>query len=152
MKALKIIVLFLACRLCWVWLDQCGADLGLGEVLPFCLDCNGLTTTIRLLIMAFGAYLIYRILSHNPEDTDIQDDDVPLGRTYLIHWHRIILLLTIVSYPLWVGWIDSNTIIPGPDSLRITSSICKSALLKGTIIWILVMGFAVIGFRILHRD
>ncbi|MCK5125560.1 MAG: hypothetical protein KAR42_04830 [candidate division Zixibacteria bacterium] len=152
MKALKIIVLFLACRLCWVWLDQCGADLGLGEALPFCHDCNGLTTTIRLFILAFGAYLIYRILSQSPEDTDIQDDDVPLGRTYLIHWHRIILLLAIVSYPLWIGWIDSNTFIPGPNSLNITRPICKLALVKGTLIWVLVMGFAVIGFRILHRD
>lgn len=152
MKALKIMVLFLACRLGWVWLDQCGADLGLGEALPFCLDCSGVTSIIRLLLMAAGAYWVYQILQRSPEDTRLCDDDAPLGRTYLIHWHRIILLIAILTYPLWVWWVDSNTFIPGPDALIITRPICRYVAVKGTVIWVLVIGFVTLGFRILHRS
>jgi len=151
-KALKIMVLFLVCRLCWIWLDQCGADLGLGEALPFCLDCSGLTTTVRLLLLAGGGYAVHRTLQSRPEDTHLRDDDVPLGRTYLIHWHRIILLVVILSYPLWVWWIDSNTIIPGPDTLVLTKPICRYTGVKGSLIWVLVVWFSTLGFRILHRS
>ena len=152
MKALKIIVLFLTCRLCWVWLDQCGADLGLGEALPFCLDCSGLTSIVRLFFLVTGAYWVYSILQQRPEDTRLRDDDAPLGRTYLIHWHRIILLIAILTYPLLVWWVDSNTLIPGPDALSITRPICRYAAVKGTLIWALVVGFVALGFKILHRS
>lgn len=152
MKALKIIVLFLACRLCWIWLDQCGADLGLGEALPFCLDCSSLATMMRLLFLIAGAYWVFHMLQRRPEDTQLRDDDAPLGRTYLIHWHRIILLVAIVTYPLWVWWVDSNTFIPGPDALSITRPICRYAGVKGTLIWVLVVGFVTLGFRVLHRS
>ena len=151
MKALKITALFVACRLCWIWLDQCGADLGLGEALPFCLDCSGGVTLIRLLILGAGAYHVYLTLRDQPEETGIHDNDLPLGHTYLIHWHRIALLAVIVTYPLWVWWVDSNTTIPGPDALFITRAICRNAESKGTATWVIAVGFVSLGFRIMHR-
>jgi len=152
MKALKIITLFLACRLCWIWIDQCGADLGFGEALPFCIECSGGATFLRLIILGTGSYAVYRILRHRPEDTQVRDDDVPMGKTYLIHWHRIILLLAIILYPLWIWWIDTNTFIPGPEANSLTRTICRYAEVKGTLLWVLVVGFATMGFKILHRS
>ncbi len=152
MKALKIIALFLGCRLVWTWLDQCGADLGLGEALPFCLACNGLTTIVRLMILAGGAHVFYGILRKPADETEIVDPDLPPGRMYLIHWHRIALLLVIVLYPLWVWWIDRNTIIPGPQASVLTRFICESTAVKGTVIWSIVVTFIVASFGVLHKN
>ncbi len=151
MKALKIIALLIGLRLVWIWLDQCGADLGLGEALPFCLECDGITTLVRLMMSFAGAHVFYGILNKPADETEIVDADLPPGRTYLIHWHRIGLLLVILFYPLWVWWIDSNTIIPGPESIALTRFICESSAVKGTMIWGSIVTFIVMSFGVLHK-
>ena len=153
MKAMNIITLYLGCRLGWIWFDRCGpTDIGLGEALPFCLDCSGMATFVRLLFLGIASYCIYRLLRLQPSDIQIHDVDAPPGRTFLIHWHRIVLLLALLSYPLWVSWVDTNTIIPGPDAIWITRTSCHYAGFKGTMLWGIVLTFVVFGFRILHRN
>lgn len=152
MKALKIMALFLACSLVWRWLDQCGADLGVGETLPFCIDCSGMATFMRMVFLGAAIYGFYRIFQRQPENTEILDPDAPPGRTYLIHWHRIALLLALLTYPLWLWWIDSNTTIPGPDSVFLIINSCKYAGFKGTLLWGVELTFVVLTFRILHRN
>ncbi len=151
MKALRITVLFIICRLLWIWLDQCGSDLGFGEALPFCVECSGITTAIRLMMLALGSYVFIQILQERPEETQIRDDDTPPGRTYLIHWHRIALLLIILFYPVLIAWFDQNTTIPGPDALALTNDICSDTEFKGSIIWGLIVTFIVSSLKILHR-
>ncbi|MCH9031991.1 MAG: hypothetical protein IIB00_07005 [candidate division Zixibacteria bacterium] len=152
MKALKIIALFLGCSLAWLWIDQCGAYLRVGETLPFCIDCSGMATFMRIVLLGIAMYGFYRIIQSRPDDTELLDPDTPPGRTYLIHWHRIALLLALLTYPLWLSWIDDNTIIPGPDALWLTRNSCRYAGVKGTLLWGVELSFVVITFRILHRN
>lgn len=152
MKLLKLIAIFLWCRLVWTWFDLCGSDLGLGESLPFCIECSGLISALRIIILLITIRLIVMIVNNPPGYTQIYDEDRPPGQVYRIHWHRIALLASIVSYPLWVWWIDKNTLIPGPDSVWLIESSCHNPEIKGTFLWCIVNLFAVWGFRILHRD
>lgn len=152
MRALKIITLLLGCRLAWNWVDQCGADLGMGETLPFCIECSGSATAMRLLLLSTAIWSIYRLLQSQPDSTQLYEDDAPPAQTYLIHWHRIALLLALLTYPLWVWWVDINTIIPGPDALWLTSSSCQYQGVKGTILWGIELIFVVWGSRVLHKD
>ncbi|MCP4603464.1 MAG: hypothetical protein GY847_23590 [Proteobacteria bacterium] len=152
MKALKIIALFLGCRLAWSWVDQCGADLGMGETLPFCIECSSAATTMRLLLLGIAIWSIIRLLKSQPDNIQLHEDNELPAQTYRIHWHRIALLLAILTYPLWVWWIDINTIIPGPDALWPTSSSCRYPGVKGTIQWGIELIFVVCGFKVLHKD
>jgi len=149
-RLLYIISLFLGCRLCWIWIDQCGAELGMGETLPFCLECSGLATGIRLILLGISGWLIYKILKRLPEETSILEKDVYPAKTIRIHWQRIILLLGIISYPLWIYWIDKNTFIPGPEAFIITRVSCNYPGVKGTLLWAVEMTFVVLGFKILY--
>lgn len=100
MKALKLVSLFLGCRLIWAWFDLCGANLGIGETLPFCLACSGLATTMRLLLFVGAALAMYRLFQIPPIETVIREADLPPGQMYRIHWHRIALVVVILTYPL----------------------------------------------------
>jgi len=152
MKTLKIIALLLACRLAWKWVDLCGADLGLGETLPFCIECSGLATVMRLLLLGLAIWSILRLLQSRPEYTQIYENDAPPAQTFLIHWHRIALLLALVTYPLWIWWIDTNTLIPGPEAVWFMDSSCRYPGFKGTLFWGIELIFVVCGFRILYRN
>ena len=152
MKTLKIITLFLGCRLVWKWIDLCGADLGLGETLPFCIECSGMATVMRLLLLGIAVWIVFRLLESHPEETQMYEDDAPHGQTFRIHWHRIALLLSLVTYPLLVWWVDKNTIIPGPDTLWLTWASCRYPAVKGTIFWGIELIFVVWGFKVLHRN
>ena len=152
MKALKIITLLLCCRLAWIWLDQCGANLGMGESLPFCIECSGITTFFRLLLLALAAYMISRILGSAPSPMQVYNRDLPYGRTFQIHWHRIILLLLVLGYPLWVAWVDANTFIPGPNRVPLLDLSCRHSGFKGSLLWAIEMICVVWTLRILHRS
>ena len=152
MKTLKIIALFLACRLVWKWVDLCGADLSLGETLPFCIECSGMATVMRLLLLGIAIWRILRLLQSRPEYTQIYENDTPFARTFLIHWHRIALLLALLTYPLWIWWVDANTLIPGPDAIGFINSSCRCPGFKGTLFWGIELIFVVCGFRILYRN
>jgi hypothetical protein len=151
MKILKMIALFLACRLVWIWLDQCGADLGLGDALPFCLNCSGVATFFRLGVLGLGVYVVIRFLQEPPDIDHFPEDDPIPGQTYIVHWDRIALLFAVVTYPLWIWWVDSNTAIPGPAASLLTKSICKYAGLKGTLIWSVIVTFCVMSFKFLYK-
>ena len=152
MKTLKIIALFLGCRLVWKWIDLCGADLGLGETLPFCIECSGMATVMRLLLLGIAVWIVFRLLESHPEETQMYEDDAPPGQTFRINWHRIALLLSLVTYPLWVWWVDKNTIIPDPDTLWLIRASCRYPGVKGTILWGIELIFVVGGFKVLHRN
>jgi len=152
MKVLKLIALFLGCRLIWTWFDRCGDDLGLGETLPFCIECSALTTVMRLLFLAIAIWGVSRLIESEPEYVQLHDNDMPPAHSYRIHWHRIALLLAILAYPLWIWWIASNTILPGPDAFSLTRSSCRFPGVKGTLLWGIVLSFLVWGFRILHKN
>ncbi len=150
-KLLKIIAFFLLCRLAWIWVDRCGENLGLGEALPFCLECSGLATIMRLVFLGVAVWGIQRELRSPPAITQIYEDDMPPAHSYRIYWHRIGLLLGILTYPLWAFWVDANTAIPGPGDLPILSAVCSSPGFKGTLLWAVVLVFLYIGLKILHR-
>lgn len=151
MKVLKMVALFLVCRLAWIWLDQCGSDLGLGEALPFCLDCSGSATAMRLTILLLGGYVVFNTLQRMPEVIPFPEDDPIPGQTYVIHWDRIALLAIVLFYPVLIWWFDRNTTIPGPETSALTRSICEYAGVKGTLIWAIVVTFIVTSFRFLYR-
>ena len=152
MKTLKIISILLICRLVWKWIDLCGADLSLGETLPFCIECSGMATFMRLLLLGIAIWIILRLLRSRPEYTQIYENDAPPGQTFLIHWHRIVVLFALVTYPLWISWVDTNTLIPGPDAVWLTSSSCRYPGFKGTLFWGIELIFIVCGFRVLHKN
>ena len=152
MKLLKIIVLFLGCRLAWKWLDLCGSDLGIGETLPFCIECSGIATAMRLLLLGIAFWIILIMLRSRPAYTQLYEDDRPPAQTFRIHWHRIALLLAIITYPLWIWWVDKNTIIPGPDAVLFIRTSCDYPGVKVTILWGIELIFGVWGFRILHGE
>jgi len=151
MKLLKIIALFLGCRLIWIWFDLCGDDLGLGETLPFCIKCSGAATFFRLVFLGLAIWIIVRLLQNQPTGTQIFEEEEPPGHTFIIHWHRIALMLALVSYPLWIWWIDKNTIIPSPNEIWLIRYSCIYPGVKGTMLWGLVLLFIVGGFGILHK-
>ena len=152
MKLLKIIALFLLCRLAWIWFDRCGDDLGLGETLPFCIECSGLATIMRLFLLGFATWVIARMLESDPEYMQLYENDMSPAHSYRIHWHRIALLIGIVAYPLWVWWLSINTIIPGPNEVWLIQSSCHYPGVKGTMLWGIVLTFVVWGFRLLHKN
>lgn len=152
MKVLRIVALFLGCMLVWRWFDLCGADLGIGETLPYCIGCSSTASGVRLVMLIVAVIVIGVILKHCPAVTQIYDNQPPLAQTYRIHWHRIALLLAILSFPLWVSWVDAHTIIPGPESLPFTRSTCHNSDVKGTMFWAIELIFVVWGFKILHRS
>lgn len=151
MQALKIIAVFLACRLVWTWLDLCGADLGVGEALPFCHNCNGFATTVRLLFLGLGGFVIFRTLQEAPNVELIPEDDPTPGQSYIIRWDNIAILIAVVGYPLWVWWLDQNTTVPGPQDMILFDLLCRYAGFKGTLIWGVIVTFLVMSFRILYR-
>lgn len=152
MKALKLIALFLACRLAWMWVDQCGADIGFGESLPFCLECSGFQSFLRIVILAVSAVRIAILLRSEPDVMQFHQALAYPGQQFRIHWHRIALLFFIATYPIWVWWIDKNTSIPGPDRFWILSSSCAYPGFKGSLLWLIVLVFVVRGLRILHKN
>ncbi len=151
MKALKIIAVFLACRLVWIWLDQCGADLALGDALPFCLQCNGFSSVFRLSFLGAAGYVIFRTLQEAPDVELLPEDDPTPGQSYIIRWDNIAILIAVVSYPLLIWWLDEHTTIPGPQNMILFDLVCKYAGFKGTLIWGVIVTFLVISFRILYR-
>jgi len=151
-KVVRLTILFLGCRLAWIWFDQCGADLGLGETLPFCLDCSGMSTVMRLLLLGVALWGIFILYQFPPDNTEIYESISSPAQMIRIHWHRIALLLVLMTYPLWIWWVDANTSIPGPDGFWITSSSCRYPGVKGTMLWGIVLLFAVRGLKILHRN
>ena len=152
MKLLKIVALFLGCRLAWIWFDRCGPELGLGETLPFCNECSGIVTIMRLLFLGLAIWIITRLLESEPEYMQLYDNDMPPAHSYRIHWQRVALLVAIVTYPLWVWWVDINTLIPDPSDIWLTRSSCRYAGVKGTMLWGIVLTFVVWGFRLLHKS
>jgi len=151
-KLLKIIAIFLFCRLVWIWIDRCGADLGLGETLPFCIECSGITTLIRLILLALAMRFVLYLLQRPPAYNQLYGDDIVPVRTYRVYWHRIAFLLGILTYPLWVWWIDKNTIIPGPDAVWLIRESCLHPGFKGTLLWGVVLLFIVWVFKTLHVE
>ena len=151
-KILYIIALFLGCRLAWIWVDQCGANLGMGETLPFCLECSGFVSVLRLIILGIVINYIYEILKYPPIDTELIQRDINSVQTLRIHWHHIFLLLGIITYVLWISWIDKNTTIPGPDAFIILKKSCQYAGFKGTLLWAIEMVFVSLGFKILYKE
>lgn len=152
MKALKLITLFLGCRLIWIWFDQCGKDLGIGDTLPFCLDCSGMASFMRLLLLGVAIWRTFRLYQFPPDYTEIYENTSSPAKMIRIHWHRIALLLVLMIYPLWVSWVDANTNIPGPDAFWIVNSSCGYPGVKGTMLWCIVLLFIVWGLKILHRN
>jgi len=152
MKALKLIALFLTCRLAWIWVDRCGADIGLGESLPFCIECSGFQSLLRIVALAFSIVRIAILLRTETDITQIHQALAYPGQQFKIHWHRIALLGSIVTYPIWAWWVDKNTIIPGPDRVWILSSACVYPGFKGSLLWIIVLVLIVRGLRILHKN
>ena len=150
-KVVKLAILFLGCRLAWIWFEQCGADLGLGETLPFCLECSGIATIVRLLLLVIALWIIFKLYQIPPDNTEVYENISSPVQMIRIHWHRIALLLVLLTYPLWIWWVDSNTNIPGPDAFWITNSSCNYTGFKGTMLWGIELLFAVWGLRILHR-
>ncbi len=150
-KIMSLISLFLGCHLLWIWVDQCGADLGMGESLPFCLECSGFVSIIRLLILGLSVKFIYKTLQTSVDETELLQRNYPHPQRIRIHWHRIFLLFSIISYPIWVWWIDKNTTIPGPHEIFLFQASCKYAGFKGTLLWMIEMLFITVGFKILHK-
>ncbi len=151
-KIMSIIALLLGCRLLWIWVDLCGPDLGMGETLPFCLECSGFVSVFRLLILGVAIMNINKTLKSPPEETQLLQRSVNQVQTVRIHWHRIFLLFGIISYPIWIYWIDKNTAIPGPDAIIIFQASCKYAGFKGTVLWGIQMLFVTAGFKILYEE
>ncbi len=151
-KIMKIIVLFLGCRLLWIWVDQCGAEIGMGESLPFCLECTGFVSLLRLAVLGGTIHSIYKTLQRQPDVTDLIEREIPQAQTVRIHWDRIFLLLAILLYPIWVYWVDINITIPGPNETFILKGACKYARFKGTLLWIIEMLFISMSFKLLHNN
>lgn len=152
MKLLKLIALLFGCMLVWEWFDRCGSDVGFGEALPFCIDCSGFTTICRFIMLTLAGWMMYRIVQTPPDETEIYGDSTEEERTYLIHWHRIALLVSLLLYPLWVLWLDANTNIPGPECVPFFRLTCRYVGFKGTVLWGIALLFVGLGFRILHKD
>lgn len=152
MKALKLVALFLACRLVWIWIDQCGADIGLGETLPFCLECSGFQSFLRITTLIVSVLRIAILLRSRPDVTQIHQALTYPGQQFRIYWHRIALFVSIVTYPIWIWWVDRNTTIPGPDRIWIFSSSCTYPGLKGSLLWIITLVFIVRSLRILNKS
>ena len=150
-KLLYLVILFLSCRLMWIWFQQCGTILGMGETLPFCIDCEPFATLVRLILLGIVIWYISKPLHEPVAETVLVDQDITPVEILSIHWHRIFVLLALLSYPIWIDWLDSNMKLPSPWDIFLISASCEYDGLKGTFLWTIEMLFVAVGFRILHK-
>ena len=150
MKLLTMISLVLSLFLIWEWFDHCGAEVVVGETLPFCNDCSTFASVLRLLILVGAGSLIGLIASHGQPPTVVYRPFAYPAHEFRIHWHRIALLIVVLGFPIWISWLDFYTDIPGPDEIWITRKACGRAEVKASFLWFFELGFIVLAFKFLH--
>ena len=151
MKFLTIISLLLSLSLIWQWFDHCGDNIFVGNTLPWCNACSTLTSVMRMFMLVVAGLLVALIIKRGQPPTLIYRPFIYPTHEIRIHWHRIALLIAILGFPLWIGWVDYYTDIPGPDEIWLTRQACYDAEVKASFLWFFEMMTIVATLYFLNR-